>query len=108
MSDLSLQRCFNHGAREAVARCPRCTLFYCRECVTQHDHRLLCASCIRKEVAPARDPHRRFAWTTRLGGFLMGVGFLVCLFYFLGRVLLSLPDDFHEGTIWQARWWEEL
>src|SRR6185295_1756171 len=40
------QRCWNHEAREAVCRCPGCGRSYCRECVTEHDARLLCRSCL--------------------------------------------------------------
>ena len=49
--DLSLQRCRNHAEREAVARCPGCGHHFCRECVTEHDDRILCAACLRKLTA---------------------------------------------------------
>jgi hypothetical protein len=39
-------RCWNHDAREAVCRCPQCGRGFCRECVTEHEARLLCASCL--------------------------------------------------------------
>src|SRR5436190_23739851 len=48
------QRCWNHEAREAVCRCPECGRSYCRECVTEHEARLLCAACLRKAVAAGR------------------------------------------------------
>ena len=32
MNDLLYQRCFNHVLREAVARCPECLRYFCREC----------------------------------------------------------------------------
>ncbi|MBT8374528.1 MAG: rhomboid family protein, partial [Deltaproteobacteria bacterium] len=35
MKDLALQRCNNHGQREAVARCPKCRRYFCRECITE-------------------------------------------------------------------------
>jgi hypothetical protein len=28
-------------------------------------------------------------------------------FYFMGRGLLILPSSFHEGTLWQAGYWEQ-
>ena len=40
------QRCWNHEAREAACRCPACGRSYCRECVSEHDGRLLCAACL--------------------------------------------------------------
>ena len=27
-------------------------LFYCRECITEHDGRMLCAACVRKQSLP--------------------------------------------------------
>jgi hypothetical protein len=41
------QRCWNHELREAVCRCPGCGRSFCRECVTEHEDRLLCAACLR-------------------------------------------------------------
>ena len=46
MTALAHQRCFNHALREAAARCPGCGNFFCRECVTEHDDRVLCAACL--------------------------------------------------------------
>src|SRR5580658_10096129 len=40
------QRCWNHEAREAACRCPACGRSYCRECVSEHEGRLLCAACL--------------------------------------------------------------
>ena len=41
-------RCWNHEAREASCRCPECGRSFCRECVTEHEARLLCAACLEK------------------------------------------------------------
>ena len=58
MTGLSIQqRCWNHEAREAVCRCPECGRSFCRECVTEHAARLLCASCLIA-VARSRQPGR--------------------------------------------------
>src|SRR6266576_2922250 len=51
------QHCWNHEAREAVCRCPGCARPFCRECVTEHEARLLCAQCLRKAILAAA-PHR--------------------------------------------------
>jgi hypothetical protein len=45
------QRCWNHEAREAACRCPACGRSYCRECVSEHEGRLLCAACLGLVVA---------------------------------------------------------
>lgn len=48
MPALIHQRCFNHATREAVARCPECSQFFCRECITEHDDRVICSACLKK------------------------------------------------------------
>ena len=97
---LAMQRCHYHTEREAVARCPECRRFYCRECITEHDDRVICASCLRKIAAIARIRRGQFA----------GVGVLACVagiiiawffFYSMGRLLLLTPTRFHEGTVWE-------
>jgi hypothetical protein len=90
MEALHLQRCLNHLDREAVARCPSCRRFFCRECVTEHEGRILCAGCLR---TTARRPVVEVA-----GGLLVAW----IAFYSLGRVLAAMPDRFHQGTIWRS------
>jgi hypothetical protein len=51
------QRCWNHENREAVCRCPECGRSFCRECVSEHHARLLCAACLLR-VARASQPKR--------------------------------------------------
>jgi hypothetical protein len=83
------QRCSNHAGREAAARCPECRSFFCRECVTEHEGRVLCASCIRKLTAARAAPNRSLL--RRLAGVLpLGLGLLTAwlFFYLLGRSLL--------------------
>ena len=46
MEDLVHQRCFNHMLREAVACCPECRRYFCRECVTEHEDKVLCAAYV--------------------------------------------------------------
>jgi hypothetical protein len=45
------QHCWNHPVRGAVGRCPVCHRAFCRECVSEHESRLLCATCIKAAVA---------------------------------------------------------
>lgn len=105
MSDLSLQRCRNHAHREAVALCPECAAYYCRECIAEHDGRVLCAACLRKLLAVAPAARRRFSGLAAAGRFLWGFLLLWLVFYSVGRALLSLPSSVHEGTVWKG-WWE--
>jgi len=58
MKDLAHQRCFNHVQREAVARCPQCRGYFCRECITEHDDRVICAGCLSKLVRKSALPRR--------------------------------------------------
>ena len=107
MAVLVTQRCLHHPLREAVARCPECGQFYCRECITEHDDRVLCASCLQRLAAKKTAPHRRLAPLLRVVA--AGFGLLVAwvFFFIVGRVLVNIPAEYHEGTVWQ-RGLEEL
>ena len=103
---LTRQRCWLHPARPSAARCPSCTRFYCRECVTEHDGRLLCAACLRAKVAavPAAAARRWRAVARglgRAGALLVSVGLLWGMFLLFGRTLARIPAKFHEGTLWK-------
>ena len=86
---LAGQRCANHTGREAAARCPECRSFFCRECVTEHEARVLCAACIRRLTA-AHAAHRRPLLRRLAGVVPIGLGLLTAwLFFFvLGRALI--------------------
>ena len=68
-------RCWNHEGREAVSRCPGCGRPFCRECVTEHRARLLCAACLEKAArrgSPGRGAGRRlFPALMLLAGLLL-------------------------------------
>ena len=100
---LALQRCFNHAQREAVARCPSCGQFYCRECVTEHDDRAICAACLRKLARTPFVKSRFFIRLVRVSHCLLGVLAAWFLFYLIGEALLAMPASFHEDTIWQSK-----
>ena len=107
MENLARQRCVNHEAREAAARCPECGRYYCRECITEHDERVLCAACLKKLVRGRPRMRQRLAPLSRGLQCFLGLLILWLVFYFLGSVLLSLPASFHDVTLWQEQWWEE-
>ena len=96
------ERCFNHALREAVARCPRCRRTFCRECVTEHDDRVVCAACLKLLMGPDRAARRRFALL--FSCFEAAIALLVAwlFFYSFGRALVALPTPFHEGTLWEG------
>ena len=93
-------RCRRHPERPASARCPACGGTYCRECVVEHDGRILCASCLRAAAqadAPAEDQATSLlTWGRRAGRQLVGLVALVatlwCLLY-LARELLEPPSE---------------
>ena len=106
MTAITDQHCFHHPQREAVVRCPECRRYYCRECVTEHDDRMLCSSCLARLAGQGRKAHRSWAQALKLTG--QGVfGFLLLwyAFYLVGLTLLTIPHAFHEGTLWETGWW---
>jgi hypothetical protein len=93
--ELVLQKCTNHPGREAVARCPGCAGYYCRECVTEHEGKFLCSSCIQRKEATV---HAASSFGSRvLNGIAVIVGMVVawCLFYIVGRILILIPPNLH-------------
>jgi hypothetical protein len=95
------QRCLNHPAREAVARCPECARFFCRECVVEHEDRILCAACLAQTVRGTETKRRSFANLWRVGFAALGIATAWLFFNLLGHMLLRIPASFHEGTVWQ-------
>ncbi len=106
MRVLADQRCFNHAQREAVARCPSCENYFCRECITEHEDRVICAACLAKLARIPLLRRRGFAGFIRAGQCLLGVMAAWFFFYLVGEILLSLPTAFHEGTLWKTNWLE--
>lgn len=107
MEILARQRCLNHQNREAVARCPECGGFFCRECVTEHEDRVICAACLKKLSRATAGRRFRFASLAGVGQCLLGVLTAWLFFYCLGRALLAIPDSFHEGTLWKGKFMDE-
>jgi len=86
------QRCWNHEAREAVCRCPECGRSFCRECVTEHEARLLCASCL---VAVTRARHSPRGVVRRLlpaAMALAGILLAWTVFYSAGEALILVTE----------------
>ncbi len=103
MPALVSQRCLHHPDREAIARCPECSRFFCRECITEHEDRIICASCLQRLTAKEKEPKRKsrfwpmvFPTVKGLTGLLIGWIF----FYMMGHLLLSIPSKFHD-KLWR-------
>src|SRR2546430_2101954 len=80
MSVFSEQRCFNHAVREAVAPCPQCRRFYCRECITEHEDRVLCAACLKGLAQTQIQGRRRLHGIVRLVQVVTGL-FIAWMFF---------------------------
>jgi hypothetical protein len=96
------QRCWNHELREAVCRCPRCGRSFCRECVTEHESRLLCAACLRdtaREEAARRGSLRRLA---SVGMALAGVVLAWAMVFSAAEGLIAIAER-SERVSWQGR-----
>jgi len=100
MPALLHQRCLNHLTREAAARCPECKRFFCRECITEHEGKVLCAECLAAFDQAGSALGSRSGDVARFAGMTVGLGLVWLFFYYFGRILLSVPSSFHEGTIW--------
>lgn len=103
---LAHQRCFHHAHREAVARCPECRNFFCRECVTEHADRVLCAACLKRIVAGPGTRRRGLVGLVRALQVAAGLVLAILFFYWLGLSLLEMPASFHDGTLWRGHWLE--
>lgn len=101
MPGLIHQRCFNHSHREAAARCPECAQFFCRECVTEHDDRVICAACLKRFAKVPLTQRSAFVGAVRTIQLAAGITLLVLFFYLLGQTLLAMPSSFHDGTVWK-------
>lgn len=100
MTALATHRCLHHPTREAVARCPECTQFYCRECITEHDDRVICADCLRRLVHVPERRGPRWPWLRAVTLTLLGGMLAWFFFYEVGQALLAVPTSFHDGTLW--------
>ncbi len=105
--DLTHQRCLNHAQREAAARCPECGHFYCRECVAEHEGRVVCANCLMTLSGASSRKRTGRAWFALAIPCVAAFIFIWMSFFGLGQALLVLPDSFHSGEFWQSDVWEQ-
>jgi hypothetical protein len=86
------QRCSNHSLREAAVQCPSCKRYFCRECVTEHQGRMICVSCVTTSIATQPGAAFKPGWIlTSAAGLL--IAWLI--FYYLGQSLARIPSEFH-------------
>jgi uncharacterized paraquat-inducible protein A len=97
---LRQQRCVHHPQREASARCPECGKYYCRECITEHDDRVLCASCLAKLTRAKEKKTRSWTLVPRVALALVAMAVIFVLILLAGNALLSIPSSFHNAGGW--------
>jgi len=95
MTHFGQQRCFIHPSREAVSLCLECRHAFCRECVVDHDGRLVCATCLaRLRATVARDNRVLRGLRTGIAG-VLAVLFCWMIFYMFGRLLMMSAPEHH-------------
>ena len=102
MSSALEQRCWNHGGREAVCRCPECNRSYCRECVSEHDSRLLCAECLARTVRTPEGPPSRLRRMAPVAMVLAGLLMAWVVLFGAGESLVILAERAEQNS-WQSR-----
>ena len=107
MPELASQRCLNHSTREAVARCPECGRYFCRECITEHEERILCAACLAKLARVPLSQKPAFQNFARVAQSALGILLAWFFFFLIGEALLKIPTTFHEGTLWRVKWMDK-
>jgi hypothetical protein len=98
---LQARRCVRHATREAAARCPACAEFFCRECVVEHAGKLLCAPCLARQATRAQERRERWRGARCTARAAAGGLALWLVFYWIGALLLKIPPDLHDGTVWK-------
>ena len=96
------QRCWNHETREAVCRCPECGRSFCRECVTEHESRFLCAACMRNRARAQARTSSRFR---RIAPALMtaaGIVLAWAIFFGAAESIITITER-SERISWQNR-----
>ena len=102
MQGLATLRCRNHAEREAAALCTVCRKPHCRECVTELGGRVLCSRCVARAGTKRARRLRLLGVAGGSGLLVVSVASAVLFFMLLGRLLLELPSEVHEGTIWTS------
>lgn len=78
---LARARCVNHELRQASGICPTCRRSFCKECLTEHDGRLTCASCLRR-AAPEAKASRGFGPRLQTPAMLLGAVLASWFFFY--------------------------
>lgn len=72
--------------------------------MSEHEDRVLCAACLAKRTRPGFTKRYHLRGVVQFFQVAVGLVLLWLVFYTIGRILLNIPDTFHEGRIWQDLW----
>ncbi len=101
---LAATRCAIHAQSMASARCTGCRRFFCSECVTEHSGKFTCAACLETTKRSISDHGIRGRLWDRPVVFIQAVIAMILVtgtFYLIARLLGSIPEFVHDGTIWE-------
>jgi uncharacterized paraquat-inducible protein A len=101
-SSFASRRCRNHIERQAACRCPGCGFDFCRECVTEHDERLLCSRCMAELGASGTRPSRSKTIGT-IAQAVAGIAAAWIFFFLAGELTSMVVSPSHEVRAWHAR-----
>ncbi len=94
--------CTIHADRRSTARCPSCRKFYCRECITEHEGKLTCATCLSLSLEERAKPKQRRRWNlVPVIQVIIALMVSWAVFYLFAATIRDVPDEFHDGTIWE-------
>ncbi|MCJ8330472.1 MAG: hypothetical protein HRT89_14680 [Lentisphaeria bacterium] len=100
--ELNQQRCINHEQRDAVGRCPECKNFFCMECITEYETRILCTACLKKEISQekaAKRPGINIDPFLQAVQIVFGICFLIASFWIMGQCLQIVLDPEYQSEI---------
>jgi hypothetical protein len=102
MSNVARSICLNHPLREAAAKCMGCGKSFCRECVTALDRRMFCSGCLSAKTEVKAKAKRDWFLVGAAVQLALGLVLLWLGCYGLGKFLLSVPSEYHEGSVWES------
>jgi hypothetical protein len=101
------KHCYNHQEREPVAKCPECGNYFCWECITEFEYRVLCAECIKKKSVKKTEKPGGVDVFFRLIFIplkvITGIIITWAVFFVLAQGLILIPDNFHSGRIFHEQ-----
>jgi len=75
-----------------------------------HEDRIICAGCLIRLTSRTEKPRRRLSLKPTIRAAAAMLGLLVAWFVFfgLGRMLLSIPEQYHADMLWKRAIKESL